>query len=110
MGNIYVLPYGAANVMNQNKLPGCVVTDKLLGELNTEKAAADKGAGVRMLRAAKLYAILKGIGCAGVHIGGHNLKYEQVEYILDEGEKLFPKWQELVKEFDYPQPDGFYLL
>ncbi|MDR3602679.1 MAG: methylenetetrahydrofolate reductase C-terminal domain-containing protein [Desulfosporosinus sp.] len=108
VGNIYVLPYGAANVMNQNKLPGCVVTDKLLAELNTEKAAADKGVGLRMLRAAKLYAILKGIGCAGVHIGGHNLKYEQVEYILDEGEKLYPKWRDYVKEFDYPQPNGFY--
>lgn len=108
VGNIYVLPYGAANVMNQNKLPGCVVTDKLLAELNTEKSSADKGVGARMLRAAKLYAILKGIGCAGVHIGGHNLKYEQVEYILDKGEELYPNWHDLVKEFDYPQPDGFY--
>ena len=108
VGNIYVLPYGAANVMNQNKLPGCVVTDKLLAELNLEKAAPDKGVGQRLLRAAKLYAILKGIGVAGVHIGGHNLKYEQLEYILDKGEELFPKWKELVKEFDYPQTNGFY--
>ncbi len=108
VGNIYVLPYGAANVMNQNKLPGCVVTDKLLAELNEEKGAADKGVGQRMLRAAKLYAILKGLGFAGVHIGGHNLKYEQVEYILDKGEELSPNWLELVKEFDYPQTNGFY--
>ena len=107
VGNIYVLPYGAANVMNKNKLPGCVVTDKLLAELNTEKSAPDKGVGQRLLRAAKLYAILKGIGVAGVHIGG-NLKYEQLEYILDKGEELFPQWKELVKEFDYPQTNGFY--
>jgi len=108
VGNIYVLPYGAANVMNQNKLPGCVVTDKLLAELNMEKNAPDKGVGQRMLRAAKLYAILKGIGVAGVHIGGNNLKYEQLEYILDKGEELSPNWQDLVKEFDYPQTNGFY--
>ena len=108
VGNIYVLPYGAANVMNQNKLPGCVVTDKLLSELNEEKGTADKGVGQRMLRAAKLYAILKGIGMAGVHIGGHNLKYEQLEYILDKGEELSSNWQDLVKEFDYPQTNGFY--
>ena len=108
VGNIYILPYGAANVMNQNQLPGCVVTDKLLAELNTEKSAPDKGVGERMLRAAKLYAILKGLGVAGVHIGGHNIKYEQVEYILDKGEELSPNWQDLVKEFDYPQPNGFY--
>lgn len=108
VGNIYVLPYGAANVMNQNKLPGCVVTDKLLAELNTEKSAPDKGVGQRLLRAAKLYAILKGLGVAGVHIGGHNLKYEQLEFIVDKGEELFPTWKDLVKEFDYPQANGFY--
>ena len=108
VGNIYILPYGAANVMNQNRLPGCVVTDKLLAELNTERSAPDKGVGERMLRAAKLYAILKGLGVAGVHIGGHNIKYEQVEYILDKGEELSPNWQDLVKEFDYPQTNGFY--
>lgn len=108
MGNIYVLPYGAAKMMNQNKLPGCVVTDKLLAELDLEKSDPDKGVGRRMLRAAKLYAVLKGIGVAGVHIGGHNLKYEQVEYILDKGEELSSNWQELVKEFDYPQTNGYY--
>ncbi|MGI6119398.1 MAG: methylenetetrahydrofolate reductase C-terminal domain-containing protein [Desulfosporosinus sp.] len=108
VGNVYVLSYGAAKMMNQNKLPGCVVTDKLLAELNAEQSTPDKGIGQRMLRAAKLYAILKGIGFAGVHIGGHNLKYEQVEYILDKGEELSSNWLDLIKEFDYPQRNGFY--
>lgn len=108
VGNIYVLPYGAANVMNQNKLPGCVVTDKLLAQLNEEKAAPDKGVEQRMLRAAKMYAFMKGMGFAGVHIGGHNLKYEQVEFIIDKGEELYPNWQDYIKEFDFPQDNGFY--
>lgn len=108
VGNIYVLPYGAANVMNQNKLPGCVVTDKLLAQLNEEKGAPDKGVEQRMLRAAKMYAFMKGMGFAGVHIGGHNLKYEQVEFIIDKGEELYPNWQDYIKEFDFPQDNGFY--
>ncbi len=108
MGNIYILPYGAARVMNQNQLPGCVVTDKLLAELDKEKGAEDKGVGARLLRAAKMYAFMKGMGFDGVHIGGHNIKYEQVEYIIDKGEELSANWQELVKEFDYPMPNGFY--
>lgn len=108
VGNIYILPYGAARVMNQNQLPGCVVTDKLLAELDAERTAPDKGVGARLLRAAKMYAILKGLGFAGVHIGGHNIPYEQVEYIIDKGEELSANWQELVKEFDYPMPNGFY--
>jgi 5,10-methylenetetrahydrofolate reductase len=108
VGNIYILPFGAARIMNQNQLPGCVVTDKLLAELDAEKGAADKGVGARMLRAAKMYAIMKGMGFAGVHIGGHNIKYEQVEYIIDKGEELGKNWQDLIKEFDYPQTNGFY--
>ncbi|HEX3015738.1 MAG TPA: methylenetetrahydrofolate reductase C-terminal domain-containing protein [Desulfobacteria bacterium] len=110
VGNIYILPYGAARVMNANKLPGCVVTDKLLKELAAEKEAADKGLAARLLRAAKMYAILKGMGFAGVHIGGNNIKYEQVEYIIDKGEELSKNWLDLVPEFDYPMDKGFYLF
>ena len=108
VGNIYILPYGAAKLMNTNKLPGCVVTDKLLADLDSERAAEDKGVGTRLLRAAKMYAIMKGMGFAGVHIGGHGIKYEQVEYIIDQGEELSENWQDLIPEFDYPYPGGFY--
>lgn len=108
VGNIYVLPYATAKIMNQNRIPGCIVTDKLLTELEEESKAPDKGSEGQMLRAAKLYAVLKGLGFAGVHIGGHNLAYEQVEYILDKGEELSANWRDYVREFDYPQPDGFY--
>lgn len=108
IGNIYVLPYGAGRVMNQNQLPGCVVTDKLLAVLEAEKSAEDKGVGARLLRAAKMYAFMKGMGFAGVHIGGHNIKYEQVEYIIEKGEELSANWQEFLPEFDFPQTNGFY--
>ena len=98
----------AAKMMNRNALPGSVVTDKLLVELEREQNSPDKGAGARILRAARMYAIMKGMGFAGVHIGGHNLKYEQVEEIILQGEVLAPQWANLVHYFDYPIPDGFY--
>lgn len=110
IGNIYVLPLGAAKLMNRNGLPGCVVTDKLASDLEKESAAPDKVLGARLLRAAKMYALMKGMGYDGVHIGGHNLKYEQVEYIIDKGEELSANWLDLVHEFDYPIPDGFYFF
>lgn len=88
VGNVYILPYGAGRAMNQNQVPGCVVTDKLLAVLDKERQAPDKGLGARLLRAAKMYAFMKGMGFAGVHIGGHNIKYEQVEYIIEKGEEL----------------------
>jgi len=108
IGNIYILPFGAGRMMNANELPGCVVTNKLLAELDAEKTAEDKGVGTRLLRAARMYAIMKGMGFDGAHLGGHNLKYEQVKYIIETGEELTADWQSLLPYFDYPQPGGFY--
>jgi methylenetetrahydrofolate reductase (NADPH) len=95
-------------MMNRNELPGSVVTDKLLAELDRERNDPDKGEGARILRAARMYAILKGMGYSGVHIGGHNIKYEQVEEVIRQGEELTSQWADLVRHFDYPLPDGFY--
>jgi 5,10-methylenetetrahydrofolate reductase len=55
MSNIYVLPFGAAKIMNSNQIPGCVVTDKLLEEVAQEAKASDKGRSARLTRAAKMY-------------------------------------------------------
>jgi methylenetetrahydrofolate reductase (NADPH) len=38
------------------------------------------------------------------------MTYEMVEFVLDKGEELYPKWRELVAEFDYPEENGFYLF
>jgi len=108
LANVYVLPYGVAKFMNRNGVPGCVVPDKLVAELGEEAKAEDKGRSARLLRAAKQYALAKGMGCAGAHIGGHGVTYEMLEYIVDKGEQLSRNWQDLVGEFDYPQTGGFY--
>ena len=108
IGNIYILPFGAAGMMNRNDLPGCVVTDKLLADIDRERSAPDKGVQARILRAARMYALLKGMGYSGVHIGGHNISYEQVEEVIRLGEELAPAWPDLVKYFDYPVENGFY--
>jgi methylenetetrahydrofolate reductase (NADPH) len=110
LANIYVLPLGAAKLMNNNKIPGCVVTDKLVAELTEEAKAPDKGKAARLLRAAKLYAISKGVGYAGAHIGGHGITSEMVEYIISKGEELSKDWEKLVSDLDYPQREGFYLF
>jgi len=110
LANIYILPYGAARTMNSGQIPGCVVTDKLLAKLDEERSAKDKGRQTRLDRAAKMYAISKGMGYAGAHIGGHGATYEMVDYIVTKGEELAPKWQELLPEFDFPQKEGFYFF
>ena len=106
--NIYILSYGAGRLMNSGGVPGCSVTDALLSDLKSESKADDKGKEARIFRAAKMYAIAKGMGYAGAHIGGHNISYSVVESIIDQGEELAPNWQDLVAEFNYPEDNGYY--
>ena len=110
LANIYILPYGAGKTMNSNRIPGCVVTEKLLAKLDEERTAKDKGKAARINRAAEMYAIAKGMGFRGVHIGGHCAGYETMEYVIARGEELVPKWQQLAANFNFPQKDGFYFF
>ncbi|WP_084053735.1 methylenetetrahydrofolate reductase C-terminal domain-containing protein [Holophaga foetida] len=108
LGNIFILPLGAAKLMNRNGLPGCVATNELVAALDAESKAADKGKGLRLERAAKMYAFMKGMGFDGVHIGGHGVSYDDFEFVVGRGEELVPNWRDLVHEFNFPQAEGFY--
>jgi len=110
LANIYILPYGVAKTMNANQIAGCVVTDKLVADIAEERKVEDKGKSARLNRAAKMYALAKGMGYAGAHIGGYNVKYEMVEYVIEKGEELADDWEALISDFDYPQKDGFYFF
>ncbi len=108
IGNVYVLPLSAARLMNANGLPGCVVSDKLLAEIEAESRAPDKGKGARLERAARMYAILKGMGYAGTHISGSGLSCDDIESLIQRGEELTSDWPDLMCYFEYPQKDGWY--
>jgi methylenetetrahydrofolate reductase (NADPH) len=108
LAGIYVLSYPVARTMNENSIPGCVVTDKLLSRLAAESESKDKGKQARLDRAAKMFAIAKGMGYKGAYISGQNLPFESVEYIVARGNELAASWMDLLPEFDYPQENGFY--
>jgi methylenetetrahydrofolate reductase (NADPH) len=108
VGSVYVLSLGVARLMNRNGLPGCVAPDKLLANVEEEAKGKDKGRAAQLERAAQLYAVLKGMGYSGVHIGGYGMRYDDVALIIQRGEELFPNWRDLVRLLDYPQPDGWY--
>lgn len=109
LGNVYVLNFPAARAMNRKSVPGCVVTDDLCRLCEDESKSSDKGKAARLERAAKQIALLCGIGYNGAHIGGPNLKYEDIEWIIGRSGELVSDWISLVHDFDYPQPEGFYL-
>jgi methylenetetrahydrofolate reductase (NADH) len=110
LGNVYILNRPVARVMNRGDVPGCVVPDELCRLIEKEAEAPDKGKVARLLRAAKLIALLRGLGFDGVHLGGPNLKYEDVEWVVEKSKELSANWEEWVREFDFPQKEGFYLF
>jgi methylenetetrahydrofolate reductase (NADPH) len=87
-----------------------VVTGKLLRQLAVEAESRDKGRQARLDRAARMYAIAKGMGYKGAYISGQNLPFESVEYIVERGNELAGSWMDLLPEFDYPQENGFYFF
>jgi methylenetetrahydrofolate reductase (NADPH) len=110
LANIFVLTYPAGRTMNAGKIPGCVVTGKLLADLEAERTAPDKGKGARILRAARQYAVARGMGCAGAHIGGHGIDCDTVLEIIDRGSELSGDWERYISDLDYPQEGGYYLF
>ncbi len=108
IANIYVMPLGSARVIQANRIPGCVVTDTLVGELEAETGQPDRGKSARVERAAKMYAVARGLGYAGAHIGGHNISYQTVAQVVVRGEALARDWQSLLAGFNFPQPGGAY--
>jgi methylenetetrahydrofolate reductase (NADPH) len=110
VGNVYLLPPGAAKLMNSNGLPGCVVSDELLRNVQAEAAGPDKGRAKRFERAAKQYALLKGMGYAGAHISGHSMTFPDLLELIEHGEELSQHWPDFVHEFDYPMENGWYFF
>ncbi len=110
LAGIYVLSYPVAKAMRENNIPGCVVTDKLLGRIAAEFESKDKGKQARLDRAAKMYAISKGMGYKGAYISGQGLPFESVEYIVAKGNELADQWMDLLPEFEFPQENGFYFF
>ncbi|HEX2966168.1 MAG TPA: methylenetetrahydrofolate reductase, partial [Syntrophorhabdaceae bacterium] len=102
LGNVYILNLPVAKAMNLKKVPGCVVTDELYLRCARESRLPDKGRSAALARAAKQIAVLRGIGYNGVHIGGPQLRYDEVEWVIKQSEELVDSWRSFVSEFDLP--------
>lgn len=106
-GNVYVLPPKAAQRMSKGEPPGCWVSKELLEEIQVEARAEDKGMAARLERAARIVAIVRGLGYAGAYIGG-NHQADNIRWIIRRSEALAPRWEELAEEISYAPKGGFY--
>ena len=110
IGNIFVLSASVGRIINQNMIPGGVVTDRMLSELEAEKKQAGSTKNEQLTRAAKLYGLLKGLGYSGVNIGGPGLDYSDICFVIEKGEEYSLSWKDIAAEFNNPQRNGFYFF
>src|SRR6476661_1122520 len=109
-GNVYILPLRAAEKFSKGEPPGCWASKELVEQIRAEvDASTDKGLVARLERAARMVAIVRGLGYAGAYIGGDH-QADRVRWIIKRSEALAPKWEELAEELEWAPKGGFYFF
>jgi methylenetetrahydrofolate reductase (NADPH) len=99
LGSVYVLTPGSARIMNAGQVPGAVVSDELLNQVTWEWQDKKQGQALAIERAARLGAVLKGLGYRGIHIAGVHRSFEFVGQILDRIEQIEDQWPDFIEDF-----------
>jgi methylenetetrahydrofolate reductase (NADPH) len=107
LGSVYVLSGKSAEKMAKGEPPGCWVSPELLEQIRSETQAPDSGMATRMERAARMVAILRGLGYAGAYLGGDH-QADRVRWIIRRSESLAQRWEEFAEEMTYAPKNGFY--
>ncbi|MDR1141941.1 MAG: methylenetetrahydrofolate reductase C-terminal domain-containing protein [Planctomycetaceae bacterium] len=110
IGNVYVLTKNVAKMFNSGKLAGCVVSNRLLEEVEKYSAGQDKGKQYFRELAAKQLAIFKGLGFAAGYLGGIAKPESFFEIIELSRQYSCNDWQQFYREIQFPQPNEFYLF
>ena len=110
LGNVYILTAKASERMAKGTPPGCWVAPELVEKIQDEtKKSTDKGLLARLERAARMAAVLRGMGYAGAYIGGDH-QADRVRWVIKRSEELAPKWEEIAEEIVYAPKGGFYFF
>ena len=108
LGNVFVLTLPAARFFRQRRIPGVVISDRLLEECERQTKSPDRGAGYFRELAAKQLAIFRGLGFAGGYLGGVH-RMQDVTAILDlEASFAASDWRQFARELQYPVENEFY--
>ena len=108
LGNVYILNNRAAEKMAKGDIPGCWVSPQFQAIVKAESRDADKGRMARLERAARMVAILRGLGYAGAYLGGTH-DAGNIRWIIRRAESLEPRWEELAEELTFAPERAFYL-
>lgn len=108
LGSVYMLTPGAARIMNRGGVPGAVVSDRLRQTVEQEWRNPGDGRKAAIERAARLGAVLRGLGYRGIHIGGVHRDFTPVGLILDRMEAINDDWEAFLPHFTETPSVGFY--
>jgi methylenetetrahydrofolate reductase (NADPH) len=109
LANVYVLSLASARAFHRGTIPGAVVSDELLAVVERAAASPDGGKAFFADLAAKHVAVARGLGFAGVYLGGH-VPVATFDEILDAADLYTDDWVALAREIQFPVPDEFYFF
>ena len=109
LGSILVMDVRLARVISRGAIPGITVTEGLLKILEAEARGPDRGREAALIRAAKLMAVLKGLGFKGAHICGAPLDPVAARELLAMAQEFYPSWREFLPEFSESPTSAFFL-
>ena len=109
LGSVLVMDRRLARIIHRGLVPGCWISKRLLAKIEAEAEAKNGGYPAALRRAAKLVAVLKGLGYDGVHICGARPRYEEIVELLELSKEYAPRWEEFLPEFQDAPEDTFYL-
>jgi len=97
VANIFITDLQTANLVQARSLPGVTIPGPLISAFNEEQHD-QRGA---ITRAAKILAVLKGLGYQGALIGNHTPDFSKIRQVLDSAEEYYPDWQILPDQLDF---------
>jgi methylenetetrahydrofolate reductase (NADPH) len=109
MGNVYLLPARAAEKFSKGEPPGCWVSKELVERIQEESQAPDKGLAARLERAARMAAVLRGLGYAGAYLGGDH-DAGRLRWVIRRAEEIAPDWERYAEELAWAPQGGFYFF
>jgi methylenetetrahydrofolate reductase (NADPH) len=109
LANVYLLSPVAARAFRQGKIPGVVVSDRLLELAERHGASPDRGRAFFVDLAAKHVAVARGLGFDGVYLGGH-MPASTFGEILDSAAAFAGDWREAAREIQFPVEGEFYFF
>jgi len=108
LGNVFIPNLTVTELMYRGEVPGCIIPEPLYADIQREARSDDKGKKARLVRAAKLLSILKGMGYSGAHIGGPGLTYRDIDFVLNQAEQMTANWREFIPDLSYWPEDWFH--